>query len=152
MTTDDELPTADADADADGAADLAPRARPGFRSAPAGMDMTQKAAMVAALVRVTVGVIGFGGTLLWLPITMATPVLAGVSVLMMVTGCTSVSKATRLVIPKLAPLVAGATALIALGIIGVTAVLGAGAFGPVRNMEPAPAGPPTVTFEPPPGQ
>lgn len=133
-------------------ADLAPRARPGYRSQPTGMDMTQKAAMAAALVRVTVGVIGFGGTLLWLPITIATPVLAGVSVLMMVTGCTSLSKATRATLPKLTRLIAAAAALCALAIVGLTVVLGAGAFGPVRNMAPPPEAPPTVTFEPPPGR
>lgn len=133
-------------------AELAPRARPGFKSQPTTLDMTQKAAMVAALVRVTVGVVGFGGTLLWLPITMATPVLAGVSLLMMVTGCTSLSKATRHALPHLTRWVAAGAGLCALGVVGLTLALGAGAFGPVRNAAPPPPGPPTVTFEPPPGR
>ncbi len=133
-------------------AELAPRARPGFRSQPVALDMTQKAQVVAALVRVVAGLIGFGGTLLWLPITIATPVLAGVSVLMMVTGCTSLSRASRLAMPRLTPVVALASAAGTIVIVGLTVVLGAGAFGPLRNMPPAPQGRPTVTFEPPPGR
>ena len=132
--------------------DLAPRARPGFRSAPTGMDMTQKAQVVAALVRVVAGLIGFAGTLLWLPITIATPVLAGVSVLMMVTGCTSLSRASRQSMPRLTRIVAVACAAGTLMIVGLTVTLGAGAFGPVRNAAPAPTGRPTVTFEPPPSR
>lgn len=147
-------PSDDADLERDGPLedDLAPRPRPGYRSPPAGMDMTQKAAMVAALVRVVVGAIGFGGTLLWLPITIATPVLAGVSVMMMVTGCVSLSKATRVALPRLTRAVAAACALVALVIVGLTAVLGAGAFGPMRNLPAGTPGPPIVTFEPPPGR
>ncbi|MBI1946066.1 MAG: hypothetical protein HYS27_10240 [Deltaproteobacteria bacterium] len=144
-TTDDPEPAPDD-------AELAPRARPGYRSRREGLDMTQKAALVAALVRVLAGLGGLGGTLLWLPITIATPVLAGVSTLMMVTGCLSVSKASRAVYPKLARIVAAACAAGALVVVALTATLGAGAFGPVRNAAPAPVGAPTVTFEPPPGR
>lgn len=147
MITTDDVPEQPPDDDG-----LAPRPRAGFHSRPAGLDMTQKAALMAALVRVIAGLTGLAGTLLWLPITMATPVLAGVSMLMMVTGCTSVSKATRSVYPRLTRTVAAACAAGALIVVALTTVLGAGAFGPVRNQPGPSPGPPTVTFEPPPGR
>ncbi|OGQ11930.1 MAG: hypothetical protein A2138_22445 [Deltaproteobacteria bacterium RBG_16_71_12] len=147
MNQDDDAPELPPDD-----ADLAPRPRAGYRSRPAGLEMTQRAALMAALVRVAAGLTGLAGTLLWLPITIATPVLAGVSILMMVTGCSSVSKATRSVYPRLTFMVAAACAAGSLIVVALTAVLGAGAFGPVRNQAAPPAGPPTVTFEPPAGR
>lgn len=133
-------------------AELAPRPRPGFTSQPAGLDMTERAQLAAALVRIIAGLGGLGGTLLWLPITIATPVLAGVSMLMMVTGCASLQKATRHALPRLARIAVATCAAGTLLIIGLTVTLGAGAFGPVRNQPPPPTGPPTITFEPPPGR
>ncbi len=153
IDTDDHAPDDDAD--------LAPRPRPGHRSKPGGLDMTQKAAVVAALFRAGIGLVGLAITLLWIPVPRVgagghsvpiVPVLAAVSILMMVTGCTSLSKVTRAVYPKLARMVALAFAAAALAVVAVTATLGAGAFGPARNPQPAPPGPATITFEPPPGR
>lgn len=117
--------------------------------------------MVAALFRAGIGLVGLAGTLLWIPVPRVgpgghaipiVPVLAAVSILMMVTGCTSLSKVTRAIYPRLARIVAGAFALAALAVVVLTATLGAGAFGPQRNPPPSPPGPATVTFEPPPGR
>ncbi|MCC7071564.1 MAG: hypothetical protein IT383_09585 [Deltaproteobacteria bacterium] len=123
--------------------------------------MTQKAALVAALFRAGIGLAGLSITLLWIPVPHVgggghsvpiVPVLAAVSILMMVTGCTSLSKVTRVAYPRLARWVAVGFALGALVVVALTAALGAGAFGPARNPPPTTPTPPTITFEPPPGQ
>jgi hypothetical protein len=105
------------------------------------------AALFAGVVRAIVGLLGFGASLLMLPIHQATPILAGVSVLLVVTGNVSAwraiegSRALRIVFRALV----GLSLVTLLAITAATAVWGAGALRP--KAPPADDGPPTVRFE-----
>jgi hypothetical protein len=152
-------PGAPAPTDAPDDGDLAPRPRPGFRSRPA-VDATEKAALFAGVLRACLGAAGLFAAVLYLPIHIATPILAGVSILMMVTGTTSTWRAVRSAPPayRKIPAVLGAACLLATGVsVVLTLVFGAGAFGPVaaareaaraQAEQEAREAPPTVRFEP----
>ena len=96
MPDNDSAPDVDDGKNADDADDggIAPRPRPGFRSQPA-FGAAEKAGLFAGVLRAAVGCAGLFAALLYLPIQNVTPVLAGVSILMMVTGCTSSFRAVR---------------------------------------------------------
>ena len=127
--------------------DVAPRPRPGFRSKPD--DSYDKARLFAGATRAILGCAGFFASLLYFPIVIATPILSGVSILMMVTGSLSVWRAL-LDAPALKNVwraVAGFCALVALGTTAATVVLGAGALGPLRDLQAAPPDDGAVHFE-----
>lgn len=128
--------------------DIAPHRRPGFRSAsPNDYD---KARLFAGATRAMLGCAGFFASLLYFPIAIATPVLSGVSVLMMVTGTVSVWRAV-LPAPALKAVWRGVALLCGLvtaASVVLTLVLGAGALGPLRAGPPQSApGEGTVKFE-----
>jgi hypothetical protein len=153
--TDDATPN---DTPADDAG-IAPRPRPGFKSRRVVEESTvDKPALFAGILRATLGAVGVFASLLYLPIQTATPILAGVSILMMVTGTTSTWRATRETPSpmKRAPLVlAGLCAVVTLASVVLTLVLGAGSLGPVAEARRQAAeaarrdAPPTVHFEAP---
>jgi hypothetical protein len=126
---DDDTHTADAAHDPDAPEiDLAPRPR---RRAPPTSSL-DRAGFIAGILRAGLGVLGLFGSTLYLPVHMATPVLSGVSILMMVTGCTTVWRVTRdeARVRPVARVLAVVCALATVVIVGLTAILGAGAFGP----------------------
>lgn len=118
--------------------DLAPRPRPGFRSKrEPQVDAYEKARLFAGMLRAALGCVGFFASLLYLPIQMATPILAGVSLLMMVTGSTSVWRAVReapalKMLPRAVALLCVAVAAVT---VVLTLILGAGALGPLHGMK-----------------
>ena len=118
-------------------AGIAPRPRPGFRSRPQPqVDPYEKARLFAGMTRAALGCVGFFASLLYLPIQMVTPVLAGVSLLMMVTGSTSVWRAVReapslKMLPRAVALLCTVVAMVS---VILTMVLGAGALGPLKDM------------------
>ena len=130
--------------------DLAPRPRPGWRTrAPQGAAVGA-AALFAGVLRAAVGAVGLFAAVLYLPIQPATPILAGVSILMMVTGCASTWRAVAQV-PRLRRvawvLMGGCGSAIALTLV-LTWVLGAGALGPFARLKAERAGAPPITFQP----
>lgn len=136
--TDDATAGATAGAAEDDA--LAPRPRPGFRSRPSSADSYDKARLFAGGTRAILGCAGFFASLLYFPIVIATPILSGVSILMMVTGSLSVWRAV-LEAPALKAawrVVAGFCALVTVATVVLTLVLGAGALGPLADLKHAP--------------
>lgn len=139
---------------------IAPRPRPGFRSRARAVEAFETASLVAGVVRASLGAAGLVASLLYLPIHTATPILAGVSILMMVTGSTSTWRSVRRApasYRKIPLLVAGGCGLVTAATVLLTLVFGAGTFGPVaeareRAQEEARAAareaPPTVGFQP----
>lgn len=136
---DDADPPVPTPADAGRADDagIAPRPRPGFRSRrEPEVDPYEKARLFAGLTRAVLGCVGFFASLLYLPIHMVTPVLSGVSLLMMVTGSTSVWRAVRgapqlKVLPRAVALLCAAVALVT---VVLTMIVGAGALGPLKDL------------------
>ncbi len=132
-------------------AGIAPRPRPGYRTPRPGGGAAEKAQLFAGVLRAGAGCAGLFAALLYLPIQAVTPILAGVSILMMVTGCTSTWRAVRDA-PSLKlvlrVLVAGCAAVTLLTLL-LTWILGAGSLGPLAQLkaERARAGSPTVHFE-----
>lgn len=96
-----------------------------------------KAQLFAGSVRAVFGCAGFFASLLYFPTQIATPILAGVSILMMVTGTLSVWRALletadlRIVPRAVAGLCVLATAIT----LVFTLALGAGALGPLRDLK-----------------
>jgi hypothetical protein len=127
--------------------DLAPRPRAGFRSRPAPTVGAQEmAAVFAGVLRAVIGLVCFFAALLYLPSTPATPVLTGVSLVLVVTGNLSVFRAARgLAQLKILPrALAAGSGVVVVVCVALTAVLGAGAFRPVPPPHEAP---PTVRFD-----
>ncbi len=128
--------------------DASPRPRPGFRSQRAEVVAVELAGLFAGVLRGTVGMLGFFASLLLLPVHTLTPILAGVSVVLAVTGNVSafraVTRGTRMrIVPTafaIVCVVAAATTVL------LTVVVGAGAFR-ARSVAQAPDGPPTIQFE-----
>lgn len=123
---------------------LAPRPRPGFRSRTHGQrdeNPLDKAQLFAGVLRAGLGVVGLFGALLYLPVQPATPVLSGVSLLMMVTGSTSTWRTVRHTpaLKKLPLAVAGLCAVATLLTMCLTWILGAGSLGPVAAARAAAA-------------
>lgn len=141
-------------------AGIAPRPRPGWKSrpaSPASIDAFQKASLFAGVLRAALGAAGLFASLLYLPIHTATPILAGVSILMMVTGSTSAWRAVRQAPPayrKIPLYLAGGCAVATAASVVLTLVFGAGTFGPIAaareeaRAEASASAPPTVRFEP----
>jgi hypothetical protein len=127
---------------------VAPRPRPGYTTPSGKISTNQMAALVGGVFRTVVGVLGFFAALLYLPVHQATPILAGVSLLLTVTGTVTVHRAiegqggVRLMFRVLL----GATLVSLATITVLVVVLGAGAFRP-RPPPTADDRPPTVRFE-----
>jgi hypothetical protein len=99
---------------------------------PLGADGMVTAALVAGVVRAGLGACAFVGASLFLPIQFVTPILSGISLLMMVTGCTSLMRVTR-DDPRTKPVLHGMAIACALTLIItmlLVFVLGAGHFAP----------------------
>lgn len=140
ISDDDDEPTS---------TDLGPVPRPGFRSsphasspsvatpriAPQSTPVISTAHVVAGAVRAVVGVICFAVALLYLPTTMATPVLAGVSLLMMTSGTYSLWRELREFPQKrtlVKVLIVAVVVAVVVPVVGVV-VFGAGAFSPLAR-------------------
>lgn len=109
--------------------DLSPRPRPGYETPAAPLLTT---ALFASLLRTFVGVFCLGIALLWFPGQMWTPILSGVSILMVVNGALAVWKCVRRAeAHKVFSLVlVWGPVVVALGIIGFAMVFGPGRLGP----------------------
>ncbi len=133
--------------------DLAPAPRPGYRTpraAPGGISTTQMAALFAGVLRACLGLLGFFAALLYLPVHQATPILAGVSVLLVVTGNVSVFRAIdgSAGVRRLFKGFAAMSLLVLLASTALVIVLGAGAFRPRPPVtQQQDEGPPTVRFQ-----
>lgn len=145
------MDAADDDNDNERDHELAPRPRPGWRS----RDRTagaEKAHLFAGVMRAGAGCAGLFTTLLYLPIQTVTPVLAGVSILMTVTGCTSSWRSVANVpaLRRVPLLVVGGCAVVTAVTLVMTMVLGAGSLGPLKDLkrQHQSASEPTVSFRP----
>lgn len=119
------------DAVTDSPSSIAPRPRPGYRSR-APVSMTAKASLVATTARALLGVISLGIAVLYLPPQMVTPILSGVSVLMIVSGSYAAWRLGRReerLLPYVRVVYYGAPALGALIFVAMF-VFGAGFLGP----------------------
>ena len=130
------------DADFDVGAAPVPRPRPGYRTPEPlwSQTMSQWAPIVAAALRAITGVVAFVASLLAMPLHFATPFLVGVSLVMVVGGCTATLKVTRDDVllrgfGRGFTLVVAAVLVVALL---VAAVWGAGAFAPDLRAVPKP--------------
>ncbi len=129
------------DGDAGGGAPI-PRPRPGYRTPEPkwSQRLSEWSPIMAGMLRTITGVVGFVGSLLFMPTHLATPFLVGVSLLMAVGGCTSTLKSTRDE-PRMRQTgrrfvyVVAAVCLVTFAIAGVK---GAGAFAPdLSGLAPA---------------
>lgn len=135
---------------------IAPRPRPGWRSPrPAPVDAQAWPQLVVAAIGGALGVLGLFAALLYLPPHPSTPILAGVSILMVTRGAYGAWK-VGVAEPRVKGAARAATWSLsgsALVVLAVTAVLGAGALAPAWGDLLGPPrrtpAPPTVTFEPP---
>jgi hypothetical protein len=109
------------------------------RSRPASSMLD--AAVVSGLVRASLGACGFVGALLFMPVHFATPILSGISMLMMITGCTSLMRAARYDkrVNALLKGMAAVCALVLVATLGMVLVMGAGRFAPEPTLAPASA-------------
>jgi hypothetical protein len=132
-----------------------PRPRPGYRTPePAwSQRLGEWAPIMAGMLRTVTGVVGFVGSLLFMPLHLATPFLVGVSLLMAVGGCTSTLKTTRDE-PRMRATGRRFVYIIAavcVAAFAVAGVKGAGAFAPDLSMfstpPPAPVDDGTIRFE-----
>ncbi len=138
--------------------DIVPRARPGYRTPEPSWSrkMGEWAPVTASLLRAFTGLIAFVGTLLFMPLHHATPLLVGVSLVMVVGGCTSTLKTTRDE-PGMRTIgrriVLATAALVMVGLV-VAVIKGPGAYAPdIHLSAPAPAPAPpaddgTIRFSP----
>lgn len=129
---------------------IVPRPRPGYRSRPEGVPTRTKAALVAAVMRALIGVVSLATAVLYLPVHMVTPILSGVSVVMIVTGTYSVWR-VGVAEPRLRQptrVLAWVMPALTVLVFVVMAVLGAGSLGPDWGaLGGAPEGDGTVRFE-----
>lgn len=145
----------DSSDDVDGG-DIVPRPRPGYRSRTTSWSQTMAAwsPVAAGVLRAGAGVIAYVASLLTLPLHHATPFLIGVSLVMLVGGCTSVLKQSRddVRLRGFGRTFTIASAVLVLVATGIALKLGPGAFAPKLSAPPAPRAPAhsdgTVTFEP----
>jgi len=133
----------------DDPAGLAPRRRPGARTPP--VEMADRMALLAAAVRGGVGVLALFLSMLVLPAAQVTPILAGVSILMLVSGASACWSAGRRE-PRLARTARAfvwGLPIAGIVVVALTGILGAGSLGPSWSaLRAAPTGAPTVRFEP----
>lgn len=127
----------------DVSAAIVPRPRPGFRSKkPPGISSRVKSELIAAVLRSAVGVVCLAAATLYMPVHKVTPILTGVSLVMIVTGTYSVWRVgvseRRLRSPTrvLAWLIPSA----ALAVLLAMVFLGPGAFGPSWEALASPPG------------
>ena len=144
MNTDDSDPDFDS---------IVPRPRPGYRTPKASLSSTMAAwsPVAAGVLRAGSGVIAYVASLLTLPLHHATPFLIGVSLVMLVGGCTSVLKQSRddLRLRGFGRAFTIGSAVVVLVATGIALYLGPGAFAPKLSAEPVPrAYDGTVGFEP----
>lgn len=128
----------------------APVRRPRIR-ALAQQSSTLSVELGAHVLRAILGAAAFCGALLLIPITFATPVLAGISMLMMVTGCTGTSGVlrNRPSSRRIGHVVIGACAAVVVVTLILVGVWGAGAFAPHTQTVSSDLGDGTIRFEPP---
>ncbi|MFZ9886178.1 MAG: hypothetical protein ACO3JL_01645 [Myxococcota bacterium] len=110
---------------------IAPRPRPGFRSRR-GVTTHEKAALVATTARALLGVVCLGVAVLYLPPQPVTPILSGVSVLMVVSGSYAgwqLGRREPLLRPYARLVYVGAPALAVLVFV-LLPFIGAGGLGP----------------------
>jgi hypothetical protein len=146
----------DRDDDVDVDADIVPRPRPGYRSTTTSWSQTMAAwsPVAAGVLRAGAGVLAYVASLLTLPLHHATPFLIGVSLVMLVGGCTSVLKQSRddVRLRGFGRTFTIASAVVVLIATGIGVKLGPGAFAPKLSAPPAARAPAhadgTVTFEP----
>ena len=133
-----------------------PRPRPGYRTPEPkwSQRLGEWAPVMASMLRTVTGVVGFVGSLLFMPVHLATPFLVGVSLLMAVGGGTSTLKTTRD-----EPRLRGTgrrfvyvVAAVCLATFAIAGVKGAGAFAPDLSglypaTRPAPPDDGTIRFE-----
>jgi hypothetical protein len=110
------------------------------RPLPLSLVLTAWAPVAAGVLRSAAGLIMFAASLLTLPMTMATPFLTGVSLVMLVGGVAATVKACRdddelRGFGRVFPVVAAGLAGVALV---VTLVVGPGAFAPQLRAPPPP--------------
>lgn len=116
------------------ASGIAPRPRPGFKSR-APVSNSDKAALVATTLRALLGVLCLGVAVLYMPSHMVTPILSGVSVLMIVSGSMGawqVGRRDERVLPY-ARMVYWACPALGLLVFVAMLVFGAGFLGPSWN-------------------
>lgn len=129
------------DGDAGGGAPI-PRPRPGYRTPEPrwSQRLSEWSPIMAGMLRTITGVVGFVGSLLFMPTHLATPFLVGVSLLMAVGGCTSTLKTTRDE-PRMRQTgrrFVYVTAAVCLAAFVVAGIKGAGAFAPdLSGLAPA---------------
>jgi len=143
MVTDDARPQDTASHDDDDRGAPVPRPRPGYRTPEPGWSvrMSAWAPVTATMLRAITGVVAFLGTMLAMPVHHATPFLVGVSLVMVVGGCTSTLKVTR-DDPRLRGV--GRTFTIVVSVVvlvglAIGAFVGPGAFAPRLEGPPRPA-------------
>jgi hypothetical protein len=137
-------------------ADIVPRPRPGHRSQQTLWAQTMAAwsPVAAGVLRAGAGVLAYVASLLTLPLHHATPFLIGVSLVMLVGGCTSVLKQSRddVRLRGFGRTFTIASAVVVLVATGIALKLGPGAFAPKLSAPPAPRAPAssdgTITFQP----
>ncbi len=136
----------------DAATDIAPRPRPGFRSRrEAPIDVNAAPQMVAAAMGGSLGVVALAASMLYFPPHAVTPVLAGVSVLMITRGAYGAWK-VGVAEPRLKTAARICTWGLPAGALAAflaAAVLGPGGLAPDWTAivgGPPPRATPTVTF------
>jgi hypothetical protein len=111
---------------------IAPRPRPGFKSRPEKADLNAKGHLIATTLRGLVGVVCLAVSLLYMPPGMVTPILSGISCLMIVTGAYGAWQVGRKE-PLLQPFCRVSywtVPLLGLLLFVLMLILGPGAFGP----------------------
>jgi hypothetical protein len=120
----------------------------GGRPVPFSLVMAAWAPVAAGVLRATAGLVMFAASLLTLPATMATPLLTGVSLVMLVGGVAATVKACRdddklrvfgRIFPTLVAVLAGVAVIVAV-------VAGPGAYAPRLHTSPAVRDDGTVRF------
>lgn len=129
---------------------IVPRPRPGYKSRPQGIPTRTKAELVAAVMRALIGVVSLATAVLYVPTHMVTPILSGVSVIMVVTGTYSVWR-VGVAEPRLRHLtrpLTWAIPALAVAVFVAMLVVGPGALGPDwSDLAGEPAYDGTVRFE-----
>lgn len=134
----------------DNSSPIAPRPRPGYRS-ERPIRLSDRASLVATSARALLGVLCLGVAVLYLPSHQVTPILSGVSVLMIVSGsyaCWQVGRREERLKPYAQVVYWGAPILGALVFV-VMFAFGAGSLGPSWDSLVGREAPlPTIRYQP----